>query len=276
MTYAPADLLAVRQYLMGQTGLPANALGIPGDPDHAETGGYHEGNDDLARVGRLTSDYSKRESPRDRPGSNAASALDIGDFRHVRPDGTVVTLRSLSLALVHACAVGVPGTADVREVIYTPDGSTVRRFDQLGIRSTGDSSHLYHTHISFFRDSEGRRAQPDNILGLIQALIEGDGMPYEQYDRDRLSATYDAVKRLEVQAAADAARDASAKVAIDALSAAVAKGGGSVDSAAIIARMDAIAEVESTTVAALRAEVVSLRAALAAGAQAGADALSAG
>lgn len=168
MTYAPDDLLAVRRYLMRITGLDAASLGIQGDPAHASSGGYHEGNDDLSRVGRLGTDYSKRESARDRPGTNAASALDIGDFVTPR-----VSLRSLTLGLVQAAQHGDPRMADVREIIHTPDGSTVRRWDRLGIRSTGDSSHLYHTHLSFFRDSEGRRAGSGNILGILQELIEG-------------------------------------------------------------------------------------------------------
>lgn len=281
MTYAPTDLMAVRKYLLTSTGLSGDAVGIVGDPDHAATGGYHEGNDDLARVGRLSTDYSKRESARDRPGTNAASAIDIGEFVH-----GAVSLRSLTLGFVDACQRGDPRTADVREVIFTPDGSTVRRFDRLGIRTTGDSSHLFHTHISFFRDSEGRRARPDNVLGLLQELIEGNdmggygypdpGMPIaEAYRMDALMAGSEtvrggpyagepmwlvgAVKRLETAAAADATRDAAAKVAIDALAQALAAAGGSVDSAAIIARMDAIAAAESQTVASLRAEVAALR-----------------
>jgi hypothetical protein len=166
VTYAPADLLAVRAYLMAQTGLPANALGIPGDPDHAESGGYHEGNDDLARVGRLNTDYSKRESARDRPGTNAASAIDVGDFNRGGK-----TLRGLSVWLAGRCQAGDPRTADIREIIYSPDGRTVRRWDRLGIRSTGDNSHLFHTHLSFFRDSEGRRDEA--FLSLLREYFEG-------------------------------------------------------------------------------------------------------
>jgi hypothetical protein len=314
MTYAPADLLAVRRYLLSTLDMhpgvvPADLdpaeVGIVGDPDHAASGGYHEGNDDLARVGRLTSDYSKRESARDRPGSNAASALDIGDFRHVRPDGTVVTLRSLSLGLAAACQRGDPRAADVREVIYTPDGVTVRRFDRLGIRTTGDSSHLYHTHISFFRASEGRRAQPGNVLGLLQSLIEGDDDVNAEQDtllksdawrthtiindeekvpaaapniagqpnllRARLVGMEGKVDQLLTAAAADAARDAAMKVVLDALAA----GGTSVDTAAVIARINEVAATESTTVADLRAEVASLRADLAEAAQAAAAAFDA-
>lgn len=279
MTYAPADLLAVRQYLLTSTGLSGDAVGIVGDPEHASTGGYHEGNDDLARVGRLSTDYSKRENARDRPGSNAASALDIGDFVHGK-----VSLRSLTLGFVAACERSDPRTADVREVIYTPDGSTVRRFDRLGIRTTGDSSHLFHTHISFFRDSEGRRAQPDNVLGLLRALIEGDDMGFmDDPSAAALAWQSDAVafgkptiadgpqkglpvwlvaavQRLEAAAVADAARDAGAKVAIDALAAALTAGGGSVDMVAVRAAM---ADAVHDAVGPLQAQVANLRAQLA-------------
>lgn len=311
MTYAPDDLLAVRTYLLGATGLPADAVGIAGDRAHAADGGYHEGNDDLAAAGRLSTDYSKRESARDRPGSNAASALDIGDFTR-----GALSLRSLTLRFVAACQAGDPRTADVREVIYTPDGSTVRRFDRLGVRSTGDSSHLFHTHISFFRDSEGRRAAPGGVLDLFREIIEGptgghgmgqqllvadsagvvwlvDGLTRGKADPvgagngqahqagllgnlgnggqvarfgtppggmdvwgvdvgGRLAAIEGRIAAAE---AADAARDAAVKAAIDALSA----GGGSVDSAAVIGRMNEIAAAESAAVAGLHAELASAR-----------------
>lgn len=281
MTYAPADLLAVRLYLLASTGLSGDAVGIVGDDDHLSTGGYHIGNDGLSQAGRLTSDYSKRESSRDRPGSNAASALDIGQF--VRGG---VSLRSLTLGIVAACQRGDPRTGDVREIIYTPDGSTVRRFDRLGIRSTGDSSHLFHTHVSFFRDSEGRRAQTDNFLGLLRELIEGGdgdmtpeqaealarvdgrlavlyyGMPTNPYGagpmRGEPNQLQAALVRLEQQAAADAARDAAAKAAIDALTDALRAGGGSVETSAIIARIDAAAARESAAVAGLQERIAEL------------------
>lgn len=292
MTHAPADLLAVRQYLLTTTGLSGDAVGIVGDPAHASTGGYHEGNDDLARVGRLNTDYSKRESARDRPGSNAASALDIGSF-----SSGATSLRELSRGLVSACMAGDPRTRDIREVICTVDGRTVLRWDRLGIRSSGDSSHLFHTHISFFRDSEGRRAGADNVLGLLAELIEGvdvgradeiladtiqlDNAVYSLFmrlvtgtdpywskimggraysdpvlARANLRALAD---RIDAGFAADAARDAAAKAAIDALAAALAAGGGSVDSAAIIARMDAIAAAESDAMGRVLAELASSR-----------------
>lgn len=292
MTSAPDDLLAVRRYVLEATALPEDAVGIVGDPDHASTGGYHEGNDDLNRVGRLSSDYSKRESSRDRPGTNAASALDIGDFNRGG-----LTLRALTLRFVDACQRGDPRTADVREVIYTPDGSTVRRWDRLGIRSTGDSSHLYHTHISFFRDSEGRRADPDNVLGLLKALIEGDDVALNALEAAQVSNTEHylqslvgmtdtasgisdtvntnltrpnelgrilrridaATTSLLASAAAEQARDVATRGAIDALATALRSGGGSVDSAAVIARIDEVAATESAAITQLHAELASAR-----------------
>jgi len=166
MTYNPDDLLGVRQTLMNNTGLPANALGILGDQSHASSGGYHVGNDTLSLIGNLYDDYSKAESSRDGPGTNAASALDIGDFNTGN-----ASLRSISLAMVAACQRNDPRMRDVREIIYTPDGYSVRRWDRLGIRSGGDDTHLSHTHISFFRDSEGRRNNSDNFGGFIATFF---------------------------------------------------------------------------------------------------------
>lgn len=188
MTTAPADLKACQLYLHARTGQPWDALGIiHGSP---QGGGYHEGNDLLSHAGRLDSDYSKRESPRDRPGTDSASALDIG--------GDFGGFRLVTRGLVAACERGDPRTRDIREVIYTPDGATVKRWDRLRVRSGGDDSHLGHTHISFFRDSEGRRDQSDNFLGLLRALFEGDDMTPEEHARlVNIDATVNALIRRE-------------------------------------------------------------------------------
>lgn len=301
MTYAPADLLAVRQYLLTTVGLSGDSVGIVGDPAHMAGGGAHLGNDDLARIGKLDSDYTKRESPRDRPGTNGASAIDIGAWSG-RRGAAQVTFLEFNARFVAACRNGDPRAADIREVIYTPDGSTVRRWDRLGIRSTGDSSHLYHTHVTRFRDAEGRAATDGNLLGLIKAIIEGDDVNAEQdmllkgdawrthtiiNDEEKVPANASGsvagqpnllrarlvgleakVDRLLTAADADATRDAAMKAALDALTG----GGTSVDTAAVIARINEVAAAESATVAELRAEVADLRARLAASAQAAADA----
>ncbi|WP_229398160.1 peptidoglycan-binding protein [Micromonospora okii] len=145
MTTAPKNLIAVRALLLdhlGAHGLASAEVGIVGDAAHR--GGYHCGRN---RVD--LDDYSVRESPRDRAGlGDDASALDVGTFAVGAYD-----LRQFSAWLVAQCAAGAPDTADIREVIYSPDGRTVKRWDRLGRRNSGDRSHLTHTHISFFRDA---------------------------------------------------------------------------------------------------------------------------
>jgi hypothetical protein len=130
-------------------------VGIVGSASHVATGtSYHLGRGDLDLSKRP---YSVYESPRDQRGLDEhASAMDVGWFRVTTARGTF-DLRAFSRWLVGLCQSGDPDTVDVREVIYSLDGKTVRRWDDLGIRSTGDSSHLTHTHISEYRDATGAR-----------------------------------------------------------------------------------------------------------------------
>lgn len=150
MTFAPARLVALGQYLVANDVVN---LGIVGDTAHQSGGvSYHLGADDL-----LATAYS-RQLPRDKAGlTNAASAIDIGQF-----SGSLAGLRTFSLWLVARASAGE--APDIREIIYSPDGKVVRRWDNstrtsyVGGDGTGqgDNSHLYHTHISFYRDSEAR------------------------------------------------------------------------------------------------------------------------
>lgn len=158
MTYQPTTWKAAQQYLHDVTGLPWDALGLQHfAPDG---GGYHEGNDLLAQAGRLTSDYSKRESDRDRPGTDGSSAIDVGDFDVTINGRRVRLVEDFNPWLIAQCRAGTSDTLWIREVIYTLDRKAVRRWDRLGIRSSGDSSHLYHTHISGFRDEENTPKVP--------------------------------------------------------------------------------------------------------------------
>ncbi|MEU1689512.1 hypothetical protein [Micromonospora sp. NPDC005707] len=156
MTSAPANLLAVRNLLLTHLNVDKNAVrsqdlepaevGIVGDPNHR--GGYHCGSD---RV--VPRDYSVVESTRDSSGLTLhASALDVGAFS-VTSGGATHNLRTFSTWLVSQCAAGATDARDIREIIYSPDGRTVKRWDRLGKRTSGDDSHLFHTHVSFFRDS---------------------------------------------------------------------------------------------------------------------------
>ncbi|MFG1950801.1 hypothetical protein [Micromonospora sp. NPDC048830] len=182
MTRAPANLLAVRSLLLTHLNvdkdvsrpqdLEPNEVGIVGDAQHV--GGYHCGSD---RV--VDGDYSVVESTRDRSGLTLdASAVDVGMFT-VTAGGRTHNLRSFSVWCVQQCVAGTADTRDIREIIYSPDGKTVKRWDRLGKRTTGPSSHLTHTHFSFFRDSTkaGRDQTPlfRRYLTTI-GLIEGDDM----------------------------------------------------------------------------------------------------
>lgn len=161
MTYAPQSLMDARRYIVEHFGVSAAAVGIVGDAAHR--GGYHCGSDRT-----VSGDYSVVESTRDRLGlTQAASALDIGMFTKT-VGGTRRDLKHFSRWLVDQCRAGTPDTADIREVIYSPDGRVVKRWDRLGRRSSGDDSHLWHTHISYHRDSESR-----DKTGLFRRYIEG-------------------------------------------------------------------------------------------------------
>lgn len=178
MTYAPDDLADALAELHAQ-GAPWESLGIVGDAAHLATGGYHVGRDDLAARGRLGYDYSVVESKRDARPTDAASAIDFAG---------AAWWRDLTLWLVDACRAGAPGTEDVREIIYTPDGVTVQRWDRLGVRTTGDSSHLWHTHISFHRDAEGRRS---TFVALLQRFFTGQPAtpPASTIEEDQMWST---------------------------------------------------------------------------------------
>ncbi|MFY1595499.1 hypothetical protein [Micromonospora sp. WMMD737] len=156
MTRAPANLMAVRRLLLDHLNVDSDTVrdqdlepaevGIVGDAAHR--GGYHCGSN---RV--VARDYSVIESPRDSVGLTLdASALDVGQFK-VRSGGRTHDLRSFSTWCVAQCVAGTPDSRDIREIIYSPDGKVVRRWDRLRKRTSGDNSHLWHTHISFFRDS---------------------------------------------------------------------------------------------------------------------------
>ncbi|SBT47838.1 hypothetical protein [Micromonospora narathiwatensis] len=156
MTRAPENLLAVRNLLLTYLNVDKNVVrpddlepgevGIVGDANHR--GGYHCGSDRVVR-----NDYSVVESTRDSSGLTLdASALDVGMFS-IRSGGATNNLRTFSTWCVAQCVAGAADTGDIREIIYSPDGRTVKRWDRLRKRTTGDSSHLFHTHFSFFRDS---------------------------------------------------------------------------------------------------------------------------
>lgn len=155
MSYAPQELLLLREYLHDQTGLPYAALGIVGDSAH--TYGYHLGEDRLG-----PNDYSAKMA-RDVTGlSNAASAIDIGDFSR---------LRQLTAWMVAGAREN--RRPDTREIIGPGAAGRAYRWARengwaANIRPSGDS-HEFHTHESFFRDSEER-----DKIQFFRGFFEGD------------------------------------------------------------------------------------------------------
>lgn len=164
MTYAPASISDAASYLVGQ-GF-AN-LGIVGDAAH--TWGYHAGKDRIfGPAGQGWADVSVK-TVRDKAGlSNAASALDLGHADKSQ-------LRSFTGWLINRCKANAADTRDLREVIGSLDGRNTiyydRERDVVATNAPGvDSSHLWHTHLSFYRDSENRAKR-----GLFTPYWEGTG-----------------------------------------------------------------------------------------------------
>jgi hypothetical protein len=153
MSYAPQTLLEAREYLLDRTGLSGNAVGIVGDASH--TYGYHLGKDRLK-----PGDYSATLA-RDKAGlSNAASALDVGNF---------AKLVALTAFLVAEAKAG--RAPDIREVIGPKADGRAYRWDfadgEVTQRAKGDS-HEWHVHISYYRDSEHR-----DKVSLFKRFFEG-------------------------------------------------------------------------------------------------------
>lgn len=179
MTVAKSKLLEARALLLRYLNLtpgtgPASDLdpaevGIVGSPAHVAAGtSYHLGRDDLQLDRRP---YSVYESTRDLAGlTDEASAIDVGEFSIVSR-GRTNNLRTFSAWLVSQCRAGASDTVDIREVIYSPDGVTVLRWDRLGRRTSGDSSHTYHTHLSEFRDADG-----SNMVALFGRYLREIGV----------------------------------------------------------------------------------------------------
>lgn len=165
MTYPPNTLLELGRYWTDHGGIN---LGIVGDAAH--TRGYHLGRDRIySPSGVGDQDYSVNLARDKRGLSNGAAAIDLGRLR-----GSLPNLYAFSRALVDLCQSGSEGTQDIREIIYSPDGKRVQRYSHVDglIHSgpgNGDASHIGHTHVSYYRDSEARRK-----IAPFAQLLEGD------------------------------------------------------------------------------------------------------
>ncbi|WP_329105526.1 peptidoglycan-binding protein [Micromonospora sp. NBC_01699] len=166
MTVAPQNLKDARTLILESLPVDPAAVGIVGDDAHS--GGYHCGSDRTVK-----NDYSVVESSRDKTGlTTAASALDVGQFFKGAHN-----LRTFSAWLVNECAKGAADTKDIREVIYSPDGHSVKRWDREGKRTSGDDSHLWHTHISFYRDATKANRDVRPLFRRYIAYVNGTPAP---------------------------------------------------------------------------------------------------
>jgi hypothetical protein len=172
----------------------------------------------------------------------------------------------------------------VRAVNISLDGKAKRRYDQLhrdqGLIASTDTVDT-HTHCEFWRDTEGnRQATLDRMVALMRAAVAGTTPPPATTGgNDMGTLEGDQARRLTnldqfvfaivngdpvahgvtspgwtgsdrpvwlTAKVSEIAADAKAsRLAVEALSAAINKGGGSVDSAAIIAHMDQLAASET-------------------------------
>jgi hypothetical protein len=146
-TKNPKTLQTLGTFWIGEGGVN---LGVIGDDAHLKKGfSYHLGKSEL-KAGATSNKLD-----RDRTGlTEAASAIDLGLLHNRKSQ-----LRAFSKWLVARCLADPVAHRDIREIIYTADGATVQRYDGtvnkiLTKGDQGDDSHLDHTHISFFRDSE--------------------------------------------------------------------------------------------------------------------------
>lgn len=215
MTYAPQTIRDARALKLRHLDMhpgsdrypddldPAE-VGIVGDTAHAAKGtSYHLGKD------QLTADAYSRRTARDRAGlTDAASAEDIGEFEVTTPAGTF-DLRHFTKWLIAQCRASAPDTLDLREVIGTIDGQTVLRWDAERGRASAprsgeaDRSHLTHTHLSWYRDSETRPKTP-----LFERYLAAIGLTGDDVDTKQNALLYNASSI----AASLARMDASAAV----------------------------------------------------------------
>ena len=167
MTVAPSKLSELQTFLKAKTSLKAVSIGIVGNSKHKS--GYHLGRDRIFKHGgQGENDYSVK-TDRDTAGlSDAASAMDIGSFKG---------FRRMSKFIVSEARANAPDTRDIREIIFSPDGKEVLRWDrERGVASKpkpgeADDSHLSHTHVSWYRDS-----QHDDKTGVFRRFFDG-GQP---------------------------------------------------------------------------------------------------
>lgn len=292
MTYSPQTYLEIRYLFQRKTGLPAVSLGIQHYSVDDADGGYHDGIDLLKAIGRYLGSsnpaYSVRESTRDQPGTDGASAIDIGWFDVVLPNGRRVTLITLNRWM--EANWNAPDAQWLREWIYSVDGVNVKRLDRLGIRTSGDGSHTSHAHGSGFRDEEATNKVAlferfwREQEGISFVLLDGDNNDRQLLFRlgaitsmedvvhapagirlaipDEENKFVKAIKRIEAKAdqqlakwAGEETRDAATTTVLNAMMELLRTGDGDVDVTAIITEIRRAEQTTNAIVSALQDEL---------------------
>lgn len=262
----------------------ATFAGIVGDTRHRLEGGYH-----ISREDQSSANYSVARFGDDRLGpSNLAAAVDM--------TMDTAAMRLVTGRLVTAWRRSDPRLDHVRALNGTLDGINAIRCDAANpdpnTLNTSSSDHCWHIHMELFR----RWADDMNTMRDVLSVITGEAGPvvftpqqeasliqtseYVNAWMDGRGATWDGkpirivqdMRALVAAVDAEKARDAAAatavaglKSAIEALAAALKSGGGSVDVAAILARVDQrSAEIRTAVEQQHAAEVAGLRAQLSA------------
>jgi hypothetical protein len=205
MAFTPQSLADLRAAFVSWTGCPTENFSVarscqPGRGFR----GYHLGKDQIfgsqgSCTGQRWDDYSVKTA-RDKGGlTDARAAMDIQFGHNTLGRGAAKVLREFSTWLVAQCQANARGTSDIREVIYSPDGTTVLRYDrERGVKSApkpgeADKSHTWHTHVSFYRDSEARAKTP-TFAGYFKAAPAPEPLPPEP---ELQPVTIDEVKQLQ-------------------------------------------------------------------------------
>jgi hypothetical protein len=192
MTNAPADLLAFRQTVMNTTGLTNPVeVGIVGDDAHGV--GYHIGIQTIKNRGNYPSDdYSTRQT-RDRVGGDDASAMDIGDDwpRGGRP----AWIRFGNLVYAQLLG-GDAALSPIRAINFSPDGSAKKRYDTLhradGLINSADTVNI-HTHLEFWRDTNGHRAACfARLKTIMEAAIANSSIAAAEAGADQMWTLFSA------------------------------------------------------------------------------------
>lgn len=166
MAVAPDALKYFGREMVSRVG--GQLSGIVGDAAH--TYGYHRAFNEIP-----SSDYSRRV-PLDQVSGTAASYASAVDWN--LPDNLMKTVTArLRTAALHPEDNRLDG---LREFYGTLDGSAVYGLSHDGHGqawnfSSADSSHLWHIHLSFFRQHANDKAAADRVLSVVS------GQSWEDY-----------------------------------------------------------------------------------------------